>query len=96
MLTYIQKQNIALKLTYRKMCKPLKEIALMKCEISDVLRSEDKQLAKSNETLIKMLKARDDGIGKELTNEEDHTCRLKAYEVKTNAPDIKRSISKGS
>lgn len=78
------------------MCKPLKEIALMKCRISDVLHLDEKNLTESNETLKTILKQTDDGIGKELVNEDNHTCRMNAYEVKMDIPNIKRSISKGT
>ena len=78
------------------MMKSLKLMALMNCKISDVHKLDDNELEKCNKTIKSWLMNTDDGLGKELKRQKNHTCRLKKYEIKNAYPGATRKIELGT
>ena len=76
------------------MCETLKEIALMECRITDLMKMDDEQYKKCQDSLIQILVRKNDPIGKEIIELEGHKCALKSYRIAENS-QIRRGISKG-
>ena len=77
-------------------CHTLKELAIMKCKIKDLMHMDDKEMAKNVNTVKNLLYYNGDFIGDEIINENSHTCNLKAYRVTGQPQMIRRSITKKS
>ena len=77
-------------------CHTLKERAIMKCRISDLLRMDDEEMKRNVSTVKNLLYFNGDYLGDEIINENSHTCNLKSYRVKGQSQVIRRSITKKS
>lgn len=77
------------------MCKTLKEMALMKTKITDIMKLEDKQYSRCQKTLIESLIRSEDPLGIEIHEMEGHMCNLKSYKFSTKH-EIRRGISRGN
>ena len=76
------------------MCKTLKELALMECKITDIMKIDDEQYKKCQDSLVQALVRDKDPLGTEIMELEGHNCCLKSYRIAERS-QIRRGISNG-